>query len=139
MHYAPARVAALQAQHQLAVGVGVESNAARDQLTQAVGGLFAEQLGAAACGRAAARLDRVLKVQLGAVVGGDRRGQSALSPEARRLGHRRTRHQHDICVLLGGDERRVQAGGSGADHRDIEAGAVGCARLGHRGVRYLEA
>ena len=73
----------------------------------------------------AARGERVLRVQLGRVVVGERGGDPALRPEARRLGERRAAHERDARALAGGDQRGVEPGGAGAHDCDVGADGLG--------------
>ena len=84
---------------------------------------------------AAAGGDRVVEVALGRVVVGERGGDPALGPVAGGLGERRARDEHHAGALARGDERGVEAGGAGADHRDVRARRRRC-RLGVHAADY---
>ena len=63
--------------------------------------------------------ERVGRVALGRVVGGERRGEPALRPEARALGERLARDQRRAGARRGRLERDVEPGGAAADHHDL--------------------
>ena len=84
---APARVrdaadavAALEAEREVAVAVGVEAHAERLEVAEALGRLVAQHLGGRAAHEPAPGGERVLEVALRRVVGGERGGQAALGP-----------------------------------------------------------
>ncbi len=77
--------------------------------------------------QAAPRRDRVLQVAGGRVLLGKRGGEAALRPVGRGLGERARGDQRHARPLAGRAQRRVQAGGSGADDDDLARSAVICA------------
>ena len=116
---AAARVAALEPEREVAVAVGVEAHAERLEVAEALGRLGAEDARGAAPHDPAARVDRVLLVLLGRVVGRERRGQPALRPVGRRLGERAGGDERDARALAGGGQGRVEAGGAGAHDDEV--------------------
>ena len=81
----------------------------------------------------------VLEVQLRRVVDRERRGEPALRPVARGLRERRRADHGDARARVGGGQRRVQAGGAGADDRDVRVDPLGGAhaRVPYPSVRPL--
>ena len=115
------RVAALEAEREVPPAVGVELNAELLKVAHAVGRLLAQHPHRAlSCGLAAGG-ERVGGVLRGRVVRSERRGDPALGPEARGLRERRAADERDACPLVRGHERRVQAGGAGANNCDVGA------------------
>ena len=122
---AAARVAALEAERQVAVAVGVEDDAEALELLDGPGRLAHEDLGGRPPHEAAAGALGVLPVELGGVVGRQRRGDPALRPVARRLRQRGGRHERDERTGPGRRERREEPGAAGADDHDIGLRARG--------------
>jgi hypothetical protein len=59
-------------------------------------------------------------VQVGRVVGFERRRQTTLGPVAGALGERRARDEADAGAVLGRPQRAPEAGGAAADDGDVE-------------------
>ena len=139
VHDAPARVAALEAEREVAVAVGVEDDADALQREDHLGRLVRQHLGGRAADQPAARALGVLEVQLRRVVDRERRGEPALRPVARRLRERRGADDGDARAGLGGRQRRVEPGGAGADDRDVRVDPLGGAhaRVPYPSVRPL--
>ena len=112
------RVTALEPERELAVRLGVEAHPASLQLLDRGRRLAGQHLDRARAAEAAAGGERVVGVALGRVVGGERRGEPALRPEARALGERLARDEHRAGAGLGRLERDVEAGGAAADDHD---------------------
>jgi hypothetical protein len=114
---APAPVPALLSEVEVlgagTVGISVEWHAKTEQLADEPGAGFGNELHDIGMGDAAAGPDRVLVVELGAVVGLDRRGDAALGVVRVRL-----------RILLLGDEQ----------HRALPARTVGKPEPGHAGA-----
>ena len=119
---AAARVAALEAEREVAVAVGVEAHAEALEVAEARGRLLGEDARRRRADDAAAGRERVLEVQRGRVVVGERGGEPALRPVGRRLGQRAGGDQRDPGALARRAERGVEAGGAGA--HDDEVGPV---------------
>ena len=119
---AAARVAALEPEREVAVAVGVEAHAERLEVAEARGRLRGEDARGRLAHEAAAGRERVLEVQRGRVVGGERGGEPALGPVGRRLGQRAGGDQRDPGAFARRAERGVEAGGAGA--HDDEVGPV---------------
>ena len=94
----------------------------------------AQHLGGRAPDEAAAGDDRVLQVQGGRVVDGQRRGQAALRPVGGGLGERAGGDERDAGAGPGGRERCEQSGGPGADHDEF-ARRLRARRVRYRGCR----
>ena len=88
VHDPPRRMPALQPERQFAAGIAVEAHPARSQLLNGGGCLAGQDLDRARPAQPAPGGERVRRVALGGVVGGQRRSQSALRPEARALRER---------------------------------------------------
>ena len=112
-------VAALEAERDVAVPVGVEADAERLEVGEPGGRLRRDDLGGGAAYEAAAGRDRVLKVPRGGVVDRERGGQPALGPIGRGLGERSRGHERHAGARTGGGERREEPRGPGADHDEI--------------------
>ena len=133
VNHAPHRVPALEAERERAVAVGVEPDARATRGRARAPGASRHRT-RAALSRDVPRpaFERVGQVAVGRVVRGDRGGDAALCPVARRLRQRRARHEHDARALARGRERGVEAGGAGADHGDVGSDGL-AARLRHQG------
>ena len=123
-------VAALEPEREVAVAIRVEAHAERLEVGEARGRLLAQHLRGRAPHEAASGRHRVLQVQRGRVVRGERRGEAALRPVGGGLGERPRGHERHASALARGRQRREQPGRAGADHDEIAR------RLGHRPVRY---
>ena len=121
MDDAPARVPALEPEREVARAVRVELHAELLEVVDAGGRVLAQHPHRARTGQLAPRAERVLDVQLGRVVLGERGGDPALGPEAGGLRERRAAHERDPRSLARGHERGVEAGGAGAHDCDIGA------------------
>ena len=119
VHDAPHRMAALEAEREHAAAVGVEAHAEALEVGDAGGRLVDEHLGGGAANGVAAGGLGVGEVALGGVLDGERGGDAALRPVARRLRERGGRHERDGGVRRGGGQRRVEAGGAGPDDRHV--------------------
>ena len=106
-------------------GLGVEAHPARSQLLDGRRRLAGQHLDRARPAQAAPGGERVGGVALGRVVGGERRREPALRPEARALGERLARDEHRRGARRGGLERDVQPGGAAADHDHVALAARG--------------
>ena len=95
MRDAAGAVAALEAEREVAVAVGVEAHADPLEVAEALRRLLAEHLGGRAAHDPAARGQRVLEVALRGVVGGERGGEAALRPVGGGLAERAARDQRD--------------------------------------------
>ncbi len=115
------RVAALEPEREVAAAVGVELDAELLKVAHAVGRLLAEHPHRALPSGLAAGGERVGGVLRGRVVRRQRRGDPALRPVARGLRERRAADERDARPLVRGHERRVQAGGAGANNCDVGA------------------
>ena len=116
------RVPALEPEREVAVAVGVELDAELLQVAHARGRLLAQHAHRARASRVAPGGERVRGVLLGRVVVRERGGDPALRPVARGLGERGAAHERDARALRGRHEGGVEAGGAGADDRDVGAG-----------------
>ena len=122
MDDSPARVPSLQAKSEPVIGIGVELDAAIDELTHAVGCLLAEDSRSALPDGPTSSGKRVLQMLLDAVAGLERGSEAALGAVARRLIERRAGHEADRCAGFGRHKCRVQAGRTGPDHDDVDWG-----------------
>ena len=129
---APDRMSALQPQREPAEAIGVETHAQRLQVLDARGRLAHEDLRRRAPDQPAPRALGVGEVELGRVIGGERRGETALRPVARGLRQRCGRDQDYASAVAGGAQRRVQPGRARAHNREIglRARRLGCLRHG---------
>ena len=112
-------VAALEAEGEVAVAVGVEVDAEGLEVAEGVGRLVGEHAGGAGPHGAAAGLDRVVEVALRRVVGGGGGGEPALGPVGGGLGERRRRDEHRAGTGAGGGQRRAQPGRPGAHDDEV--------------------
>ena len=128
----PVRVAALEAERQVAVAVGVEVHAEALEVAHGAGRFAAQDGRGARAHEVATGPLGVLAMQVGRVVGGQRRRQAALGPIARGARERRRGDERDPCAAAGRRQGRVEAGGAGADHHQVGLGARGA---GHARVR----
>ena len=83
--------------------------------------LACQHLGRRQSDRVATGRERVLQVELGAVLRGQRRRQSALRPVARGAGQRRRRDERDSRARADGAECRVEAGRARTDDDHLRA------------------
>src|SRR5215210_1242705 len=120
VHYAPARVAALESERESALAVGVEVDPDRFEVVDARGRLFAKRAYCARSRGAAAGGERIGGVELGRVVGRERGGDPALGPVARRGGERRARYERHARAAACGAQGGVEAGGARPDHGHID-------------------
>ena len=119
VHDPPPGVAALEGQLELAVGPAVELDAASLELEHDCRRFVREHLGGRRPARPAPGGDGVRDVLGDRVVGADRSGEPALGPEARGLAQGLARDDDDLASALGGDQRRIEAGSSAADHGEV--------------------
>ena len=112
-------MASLQPQREPPEPVGVEPHSERLQVLDAAGRLVHEDLRGRAPDELAPRPLGVRQVTLGAVVRGERGGETSLCPVARGLRQRGRRDEHDSRSLPGGAQRRIQPGRARPDHREI--------------------
>jgi hypothetical protein len=103
------------------VAVGVEAHPELGEVVDDPGSLVAEDSRGRFTDRSPARGDRVTQMALGSVVGGEGGRQPTLRPVARRLGERGGGDERDAPAVARRAQRRIQAGGAGADDRDIGA------------------
>jgi hypothetical protein len=132
VHDAPARVAALEPEREVAVAVGVEVHPDALELAHRARRLAAEDGGGARADQRAAGALGVAAVQVGRVVDGERGRQPALRPVAGRARQRRGRDERDAGAAARAGERRVEARRAGSDDRQVGVDAVG---PGHARVR----
>ena len=136
----PPRVAALERERELAVGVAVELDAAVFELGDHAGRLGRRAPRPPRCGRPRARRRPCRPTcARGRVVRADRGGEPALGPEARALGERLARDHGDLGARL----RRRSAPSSrpaapAADHGDV-GGALLVSGRGHASRRTVPA
>ena len=95
VHDAADAVAALEAEREVAVAVGVEAHAERLEVGEPRRRLAAEHLGGERRTSPRPAAICVREVLRGGVVGGERRGEPALRPVGRGLGERRGGHERD--------------------------------------------
>ena len=116
---AAAAVPALEAEREVAVAVGVELAAQVDQLADAGGRLVGEGDRGGALREAPAGLERVLEVNGGGVVDGERRGRAALGPVGGGLGERAGAHEGHARTFARGCQGREETGRAGADDDEV--------------------
>ena len=123
---APARVAALEAEREVAVAVGVEVHAEALEVARRCAGASRHRTvaGARAHEVAPGALG-VLAVQVGRVVDRERRRQAALGPVARGARERRRGDERDARAGARRGERGVEARGAGADDDEVGLDARG--------------
>jgi hypothetical protein len=117
---AAARVATLEAEGELAVGVEIEDDAARAQLLNGRRGLLDQNLDGARPAQAAAGGEGVGGVPGRGVTGLERRRQATLGPVAGALGERLAGDEAYPRPLLGGLQGGPQAGRAATDDGDVE-------------------
>ena len=108
-------MAALEAEGELPVAVGVELDPQRGEIVDGGWSLVAEHAGGRQADSVSAGGDGVGKVSVRAVVAGQRGGQTALSPVARGLGQRGGGDERHAGAQPGRAERGVETGGASAD------------------------
>ena len=129
---APARVAALEAEREIAVAVGVEVNAEALEVAHGARRLAAQDGRGARAHQIAPGALGVLAVQVGRVVRRQRGRQAALGPVARRACERRGGDERDARAGARRGEGGVEARGPGADDDQVGLGTLGA---GHARVR----
>ena len=128
---APARVAALEAEREVAVAVGVEVHAEALEVAHGARRLAAQDGRGARAHQVAPGALGVLAVQVGRVVRRQRRRQAALGPVARGARERRGGDERDARAGAGRGQRGVEARGAGADDDQVglDARGAGHARV----------
>ena len=122
-------MAALEPEREVAVAIRVEADPERLQVGAARRRLLAQHLRGRAPHQAAPGGHRVVQVQRGGVVRGERRGQAALGPVGGGLRERPRGHERHARAFPRGRQRSEQPGRAGADNDEIAR------RLGHRSLR----
>ena len=121
VHDAAGAVAALEAERDVAVAVGVEAHAELLEVAEAGGRLVGQHLGGGAADEAAAGRERVLEVPLRRVVDGERRREAALRPVGRGLGERPGGDERHPRALAGRAQAGEQPGRAGAHDHEVRA------------------
>ena len=130
-----ARMASLQPERELAVRLGVEADALRAEATRRPPEPPPQGFERPSQAEPAPGGQRVGRVAVGRVVGGERGREPALRPEARALLERLARDQEHVGADLGHLARSVKARGAAADDHNL--GSSRSRREGSRGeVRY---
>ena len=113
-------MAAFEAEREITPRLGVERDAPFDKLANTGRRFVADNLRGALAHCASPGLDRVIEVELRAVIVRQGGRQPTLSAIARGLLQRRARDQADPGARLGCDECGVEAGRAGAHDRDVD-------------------
>ena len=129
-------VATLEPEREPAVAVGVEGHPAARQVLNGPRRLLDEYARRRWPHGATARPQRVLEMQLDAVIGSHRGRQPALRPVARGLRQLGRGDERDVGAVAGGAERGVKAGGTGADYHQLPLAVAG--QSGHAPVPYRD-
>ena len=114
-------VAALEAEGEVAVAVGVEADAERLEVAEPRGRLVGQDLGGGAAHEAAAGRQRVLEMAGRRVVDRERGREASLRPVGRRLGERAGRHERHPRSLAGRAQAGEQTGRTRAHHHEVVA------------------
>jgi hypothetical protein len=115
-------MAALEPEREPPLVVEVEDDAAGDQVADRGRRLLDQDPDRRGAAEAAAGGDRVGGVEVGGVVGFERRRQPALGPVAGALRERGAGDEADTSPVLGRPQRAPEAGGAAADDGDVELG-----------------
>jgi hypothetical protein len=117
---AAARVTALEGQRQPSLVIEVEDDPAGDQVADQRRRLLYQGVDGRAAAEAAAGGDRVGGVEVGRVVGLERRREAALGPVAGALWQGGAGDDADPGAELGRPQGAPEAGGTAADDGDVE-------------------
>jgi hypothetical protein len=119
VHDAALGVAALEAERERPVAVGVEAHAERLEVADGLRACSTRTSAGRPPREARGRRPRCRAGAPRGVVDGQRGGDPALRPVARGLRQRGPRDEGDTGALAGGGERGEEAGAAGAHHGDV--------------------